>query len=279
MTESVEPVAPPLRTWRPMAAWTAGILLALGLAWFICVLAASFVQVRAAVGRIDAAIERIACGQGAPATEGKAPELEVAALGGPEKAAAKCSLYLRCPEWLATDDQKGTAFMILSACGPPAVPRAESLLRSSNGHVRADAARVLGELKDPQSVKLLTCALQDPESQVRWAVLVSLGKLRVSRAVAPLIEALSDPSSSAFQRQEAAGALGESGDLRAIEPLVKVLKDSDAFVRMIAADALGKFKDPRAIEPLKELLGDSEGVVRSAAAEALKKIRAEEPKP
>ncbi len=33
-----EPVSsPPLRTWRPMAAWTAGIVLALGLVWFLVV--------------------------------------------------------------------------------------------------------------------------------------------------------------------------------------------------------------------------------------------------
>ncbi len=30
-----DPSSPPLRTWRPMAAWTAGILLALGLAWLL----------------------------------------------------------------------------------------------------------------------------------------------------------------------------------------------------------------------------------------------------
>lgn len=35
MPDVAEQPAKPLRTWRPMAVWTAGILLALGLVWFV----------------------------------------------------------------------------------------------------------------------------------------------------------------------------------------------------------------------------------------------------
>jgi hypothetical protein len=38
--------APPLRTWRPMAAWTGAILLALGLAWFVGAVVVPVWQVR-----------------------------------------------------------------------------------------------------------------------------------------------------------------------------------------------------------------------------------------
>jgi hypothetical protein len=35
VTEPADQPAKPLRTWRPMILWTAAILLALGLAWFV----------------------------------------------------------------------------------------------------------------------------------------------------------------------------------------------------------------------------------------------------
>jgi HEAT repeat protein len=41
-------------------------------------------------------------------------------------------------------------------------------------------------------------------------------------------------------REAAAGALGQIGDARAVEPLIAVLKDSREHVRMAAADALDK---------------------------------------
>jgi HEAT repeat protein len=250
-------------------------------------------EVRAAVGRISA---------------GKSYDKdEVKALGGPEKAAAKCALYVRLPERMATRECKNHAFEILNACGQPAVPWLVSLLGSSDAYVRWHVARglgwlgdprtvepllaalkdsdsgvrrkaadALGELKNRRAVASLTGALQDPDSKVRWAALVSLGKLKVPRAVEPLADALSDPARSALQRYDAVDALGESEDPRAVEPLIKALKDPDAFVRFKAAQALANLKDPRAIEPLKSLSADRDESIRTAAAEALKKIRGEE---
>jgi len=67
-------------------------------------------------------------------------------------------------------------------------------------------------------------------------------------------------------RRAAAGALGELGDQRTVNPLVKALGDCDVIVRSIAAEALGKLGDARAVEPLIKALGDRDVTVSSAAA-------------
>lgn len=74
-------------------------------------------------------------------------------------------------------------------------------------------------------------------------------------------------------REEAAEALGEIRDPRAVEPLIGALKDRDHEVRAEAADALARIGDPRAVEPLNALLGDPRPEVRRAAEKALSRLR------
>jgi len=72
-------------------------------------------------------------------------------------------------------------------------------------------------------------------------------------------------------RVNAASTLGESGNPRAVEPLIEALGDDEEFGRCaVAAEALGRLGDRRALEPLKEAFGDRESV-RCAAAAALEK--------
>ncbi len=49
MPEVADPSAGRLRTWRPTVLWTAGILLALGLAWFIGAVAVPAWRARVAI--------------------------------------------------------------------------------------------------------------------------------------------------------------------------------------------------------------------------------------
>ena len=68
--------------------------------------------------------------------------------------------------------------------------------------------------------------------------------------------------------------------LKAVEPLIVSLKDSDGRVRRGAVTALGMLKDLRAVEPLIAALKDPDPQVRHAAVGALKHIgdrRAAEP--
>ncbi len=63
-------------------------------------------------------------------------------------------------------------------------------------------------------------------------------------------------SGDTIKREEAAYALGESSDPRALEPLLEVLQNQaeDGQVRMSAAMALGSLADCAAVEPLIEFV-------------------------
>ncbi len=74
-------------------------------------------------------------------------------------------------------------------------------------------------------------------------------------------------------REEAAEAMGEIRDPKAVDPLIGALKDRDHEVREEAAESLGKIGDKRATEPLNALLGDPDPKVRRAAEGALSRLR------
>jgi hypothetical protein len=82
-------------------------------------------------------------------------------------------------------------------------------------------------------------------------------------------------------RYKAAGALGEIGDKRAVEPLITALGDGHEDVRWYAADSLGKIGDPKAIPALEKATTDYNAEVREHAKEALDEIksRVEETEP
>jgi HEAT repeat protein len=70
-------------------------------------------------------------------------------------------------------------------------------------------------------------------------------------------------------------ALGEIGDLRAVDPLITTLGDKNWEVRSSAAKALGKIGDERAIQPLVNLLEDNNENVRWYSVQALEIITGE----
>ena len=73
-------------------------------------------------------------------------------------------------------------------------------------------------------------------------------------------------------RDEAAQALGDLRDSRAIGALIQALKDKDAGVRESAVDALGTIGGEEVLRPLMDSLKDEDEDVREAAAEALKNL-------
>lgn len=95
------------------------------------------------------------------------------------------------------------------------------------------------------SVSVLVKALEDADRDVREAVTKTLGQLKDVRAVDPLIAILKESTNSDV-RSAAAKSLGQLGDIRAVEPLIMVL----STVGGPAALALGQLGDVRAVEPL-----------------------------
>lgn len=90
-----------------------------------------------------------------------------------------------------------------------------------------------------------------------------LGYYRTVQAVVRLGSACVEPLIAVLQnvqdvskRTNAAQALGEIKDRRAVEPLVAALRDPVIRVRGSAARALGEMRDPGAVEPLIAALSD-----------------------
>jgi len=96
-----------------------------------------------------------------------------------------------------------------------------------------------------------------------------LGEIKDSRAVGPLIAALTDTGTGV--RQNAAGALGRIQDPRAVGPLIAALKGTNDTVRWTVAEAISESGAP-AIEPLIAALKDTDADVREGATDALGQI-------
>lgn len=175
-------------------------------------------------------------------------------------------------------------------------------LRDTYRDIRLHAAEALGEIKDTRAIEplivalddgvgtpiaealkkigmpaivSLIAALQDKNEDIRRRAAMTLGWIKNSRAVEPLIVSLSDPSNSVCNC--AIGALKNIGT-PAIDPLIALLHDKRKDVRSHAVTALGGIGYP-AVDPLISALHDANEDVWNSASMALQKIRAQAIKP
>jgi HEAT repeat protein len=161
----------------------------------------------------------------------RAIEPLIAALGDPES------------------DVRRNAAGSLAKIGAPAVVSLIDVLKSGNHLARANAARALGEIKDPRAIGPLIDSLADAGWDDEKMVIEALAKIS-QPAVGPLIAALKDKGRLPRIRRNAAKALGRIKARSAVEPLVEALEDTEISVRMSAASALAEIKRSRAIEVL-----------------------------
>ncbi len=97
----------------------------------------------------------------------------------------------------------------------------------------------------------------------------ALGQLKDPRAVGPLIEALKDSYAAVLRRTE--NALDKLNDPKAVESLVSALKSEYSRLQKHLKLAIARIGVP-AVEPLIKALGDYNLSVRVSAAETLGKI-------
>jgi len=166
-------------------------------------------------------------------------------------------------------DVRSAAAEALARIGAPAVESLIQTLKEKDSSVRVLAVMTLGRLKDTRALEPLIQALKDKDREVGLqavGALVRMGK----PAVEPLTQTLKDKDPSV--RGEAVLVLQEIGDVRAVVPLTEALKDEDKDVRLAATFALGKMGDARAVEPLAQALKDACSIVQMGAADALASI-------
>ena len=100
----------------------------------------------------------------------------------------------------------------------------ETLIEQLHGEdwtARCDAARLLGQSRDPRALDALLPDLSDKDWRVRRNAAQALGALRDKRAVEPLLQALNDRTMTV--RQRAIVALGRIKDPQALPALLDIL--------------------------------------------------------
>ncbi|WP_019501069.1 HEAT repeat domain-containing protein [Pseudanabaena sp. PCC 6802] len=147
-----------------------------------------------------------------------------------------------------------------------------ALLDSESVLERMQAARAFCELEDRRAIPHLIDLLQDDCTLVRVSAAYALGRNPSTTAVLPLIAKL-DQEWNGYVRKGIVWALGTCKDRRALAPLISALKYDIAAVRLWAASALGQLGDLSAIESLTETLqSDRIAAVRSNCAWSLGKL-------
>ncbi|HON82174.1 MAG TPA: HEAT repeat domain-containing protein [Methanoregulaceae archaeon] len=142
-------------------------------------------------------------------------------------------------------------------------------LRTGDEDDREEAARALGELRDPEAVEPLTAALGDQSRYVRREAAKALGAIGEERCIPPLIKALRDEDRSA--REGAAEGLAMMGTM-AINSLARALDDPDWHVRMGAVVALRIIGDRTVMPGIIRAAGDENRFVRREAIKGLGRI-------
>ena len=152
-----------------------------------------------------------------------------------------------------------------------AIPFLQKLAKEPNAFVRREAILSLGKMGNPAMGPFLQVALVgDKAAEVRSAAAQSLGNLRDTLAVLPLVQALAD--SAALVRQQAVAALHRLWTPTAEAAVASTLKDRDETVRYIAVQSLGKHRVLQALDLLRAALRDSSVWVRVEAARALARL-------
>lgn len=130
---------------------------------------------------------------------------------------------------------------------------------------RLEAAKRLGEAKDPNHLEILTRTLKDDQKAVRWAAVEALWDLGDKKAVPYLIEYLEKAETYQWGKILTMNALGSLRDPRAVDSLLSKLDSRNPFLRRSAALALVQIGDKRAIPGIIGLLRNKEGWLKRLA--------------
>ena len=172
------------------------------------------------------------------------------------------------------------AVQAMASLGNKVVPQLLTSLKDKRWRVREQAAKTLGEIRDPQAVQGLIIVCRDRDGAVKSAAAEALGKIGDPRAVPTLIKLFKDTSKIA--RETAGTALMYIGQ-PSIEALLETLKDPHFVVRCHGVRALGGMttdyqmgrawvRETRVVHALIDILKDPDRAVREDATIALGNI-------
>ena len=149
-----------------------------------------------------------------------------------------------------------------------ALPALLSALDAPEPELRAKSARLLKELKSPDSFKLLAAkAVSDTDWHVRQEAISAVGRFKHAEVEAVLRRALKDAAPQ--NRIAAARLLSFRSRTKALPELKLLLADEDKAVRLTAAREMGRHGDRSALPIARDGLRDADWRVRAAACDAI----------
>ena len=149
--------------------------------------------------------------------------------------------------------------------GPSAVPALRRGTVSEDPDVVLFTLQILGAMPEEEAAPILLGFLSHPDLNIAQAAVESLGDLKCRRAVGPLLSLL---EGELWLRFAAILSLGRIGDSRATLELLKLTGDES--LGATALEALGRIGDPSAVEPLcRELVREDRFPQRDALLTAV----------
>lgn len=155
----------------------------------------------------------------------------------------------------------------------PLVDLLERFLQN-NLHFHADVPKALFQalrrLANEKATSVFVSALRSKQPRIRHFAVLSLGSLKNFDAVELLIQVLLNDDDMDV-KGGAIGTLGDIGDGRAIEPVLKFLDDE--YLVLVSIETLGKIGDKRAVKALRACYGKHRDLrVQPALDKALHQI-------
>jgi len=151
---------------------------------------------------------------------------------------------------------------VIISLGSIAIPPLIDILKDdADEELRAYAARILGDLKNPDAIAPLVELLKTNESQeLKEIAATALGQMGAV-AIAPLTELLAEEETRLLATQ----MLSFIRQKETITPLLSVVQDPQVAVRVVAIEALSSFHDQRVQTVLLNALNDVAAPVRREA--------------
>jgi len=158
---------------------------------------------------------------------------------------------------------------VIVRIGTPARNDVTTLLQDQDREIRRSAVRMLGRIKDPNTVSHLIGSLADPDPEVRTSAIAAL--ISIGKNALPEITAAFESGDLRIREgaMEILAGIGEP----AVASLIVYLRSDDPAVRRRATVILGEIGSHEAHEPLTDLLRDTDPGVRRDAFDALERVR------